>query len=91
MEGILFSVLLVIPSSLQGADLKTKLRLTPETLAIGLSPSVSIEVTSISGRPQRVSHSATLLVSPADGSDPSSRESIRPIRSGTTMSARSGT
>lgn len=71
MKHVLTALLLAVSTSVvNGADVKTEARVSPQMLTVGLSPSISVDVTNISVRPVAAPVAAALLLSPVDGGEP---------------------
>src|SRR5687768_4417213 len=71
MKHVLIALLLAISTSVvNGADVKTAARVSPQTLTVGLSPSISVDFTNVSVRPVAAPAAAALLLSPLDGGEP---------------------
>jgi hypothetical protein len=71
MKHIVVSTLFTFFAAVaSGAELRAVLEVTPQTLVVGLSPSVAVEVTNVSSRALPTPSAAALLASPLDGSEP---------------------
>jgi len=71
MEKIVFPTLLLLYATLAAAaELTTEARVTPQTLVVGLSPSISVDLTNTAGRSMAAPVSVALLFSPVDGGAP---------------------